>query len=651
MEEEEVSGRLRQKRKRINGDRPVEYRTEHSSVRCSLSTILRVKPLQSILIELVHIVSKSRVLISLVWKYHILYLLQHNLPLPKINQTYLCRIATLLKGGRCKQKVDTILQNCVDRVKQYFPSLETTLPATAVTQCLMYCVRAMLTNWQTFNTHHATASLSCWLTNQLRTLTENPTQVRQWKKYVIQVAEPCLDVQATEPCRVTFPPELALLRERYLRHQASIANMFQGDVVQDHTQLMRHFWVMRCETDALPLSSDQKKVVSILPENHFRACHVKIDQVVLTSLCSHINKKRPVAERWSSDLDIQALWKETFHLSEIQAMRRTFTFAWSLTTNGVSASILYERHTPKSYGKRRSVDRVQAGEYEQTALSFLVSSERTHPLVAIDPGKCTLLSTYRLSDGQTQEVTQRRYRQESGLAAYTSLRRRREELGGGQAFHEALSALPGAKTSGQYQTLDDYIQTLARFWVARWKLVLQRRFLKQEWRKEQQRQGFMDRVVDEVAGKVSVPTEQRPILLFGKGGQHFGFSKTRGGGVCGPVVELRKRLAKRVMVVMCSEFRTSKCCMACGGSMGHPDFAPRGVSFCLNACTGKAFRMVGRDQAAALCIGARFLAQGYGKELGVFHSQVKWDQRHRAPRPELQEALMMYRGSLAASVA
>ena len=53
-------------------------------------------------------------------------------------------------------------------------------------------------------------------------------------------------------------------------------------------------------------------------------------------------------------------------------------------------------------------------------------------------------------------------------------------------------------------------------------------------------------------------------VLFGDGANSGLFGRIRGGGVKGPVLEIKKRLSKQMAVIECSEFRTSKLCLYCG---------------------------------------------------------------------------------------
>ena len=97
-------------------------------------------------------------------------------------------------------------------------------------------------------------------------------------------------------------------------------------------------------------------------------------------------------------------------------------------------------------------------------------------------------------------------------------------------------------------------------------------------------------------------------VLFGDGANSGLFGRVRGGGVKGPVLEIKKRLSEQMPVIECSEFRTSKLCLDCGREAKDYRY---GVTYCSQR---DHHRMANRDVAAAKKIGARYLAEKKGLE-------------------------------------
>lgn len=87
----------------------------------------------------------------------------------------------------------------------------------------------------------------------------------------------------------------------------------------------------------------------------------------------------------------------------------------------------------------------------------------------------------------------------------------------------------------------------------------------------------------------------------------------------GPVLEIKKRSSKQLPVIECSEFRTSKLCLDCGREAKLFNY---GVTYCQERAN---HRMANRDVVAAKKIGARYLAEKKGLNLGPLDQGVSAD--------------------------
>ena len=88
----------------------------------------------------------------------------------------------------------------------------------------------------------------------------------------------------------------------------------------------------------------------------------------------------------------------------------------------------------------------------------------------------------------------------------------------------------------------------------------------------------------------------------------------------GSVLEIKERLSKEMPVIECSEFRTSKLCLDCGRVA---KFYNYGVTYCQERAH---HRMANRDVVAAKKIGARYLAQKKGLNLGPWSRGVSAEE-------------------------
>ena len=116
--------------------------------------------------------------------------------------------------------------------------------------------------------------------------------------------------------------------------------------------------------------------------------------------------------------------------------------------------------------------------------------------------------------------------------------------------------------------------------------------------------------MDRLVNSVEVRFGANPVILFGNGGDNGLFMRLRGCGVKGPVKEIKRRLSERYAVISCSEYRTSKLCIHCGREV---HVRNHGVVYCAQQGHNS---MLNRDVAAAIKIGALFLAKKSGAALG-----------------------------------
>ena len=106
----------------------------------------------------------------------------------------------------------------------------------------------------------------------------------------------------------------------------------------------------------------------------------------------------------------------------------------------------------------------------------------------------------------------------------------------------------------------------------------------------------------------------------------------------GPVLEIKKRSSKQLPVIECSEFRTSKLCLDCGREAKLFNY---GVTYCQERAN---HRMANRDVVAAKKIGARYLAEKKGLNLGPWSRGVSVEEVERGTyaSPVLKRVLTSY---------
>ena len=254
--------------------------------------------------------------------------------------------------------------------------------------------------------------------------------------------------------------------------------------------------------------------------------------------------------------------------------------------------------------------------------------------MAIDPGVKSIITAVRLDDPTLKplKVTQDQYRESSKLN-YTmkKLGSRTKDFKRWMGdVMEILTNVPSRKSVLRYS---EYLTTLGLVWHRCWAYHIRpklRRIKFYAWRR---REGWIAKVVN----RVKAYAEGSP-LLFGDGANSGLFGRLRGGGVKGPVLEIKKRLSTQMAVIECSEFRTSKCCLQCGREAKDYNY---GVTYCTDPGH---HHMASRDVAAAKKIGARYLAKKNDMDLGPWCRSVSAKEVKKGTYAStvLRDVLMSY---------
>ena len=192
---------------------------------------------------------------------------------------------------------------------------------------------------------------------------------------------------------------------------------------------------------------------------------------------------------------------------------------------------------------------------------------------------------------------------------------------------EILTKVPSRKSILRYS---EYLTALGSTWDCCWAYHIRpklRRIRFFAWRR---REAWMTKLVS----RIKDYAKGGPVL-FGDG---TNFGRLRGGGVKGPILEIKKRLSKQMAVIECSEFRTSKCCLECGREAELFNYR---VAYCTDP---RHHRMANRDVVAAKKIGARYLVKKKGLNLGPWCRSVSADAVRRGTHAStvLRDVLTSY---------
>ena len=348
-------------------------------------------------------------------------------------------------------------------------------------------------------------------------------------------------------------------------------------------------------------------------------------------------------------------WDALFDMDEVNKLRNApWTFAGSVMTDGVALWVRFFKDVPKAEFLERGeflerrVDLGQPGLYSE--LNTMDEEQlRNANLVGLDPGIAAVVTAVRLADVdhntlrlkegcEPLRVSQAQYKEESmlryklkksGVLKCKPNKKRGRKVRGGRAkrwrrrrkkervrksyahkvhLKDSTEILQNAPSPKRVEVAKfvEYLKALASVWEEMWAYhgAVKRR--KVNFFVYRRRERFMNRLVRSFKKCFGA----NPVILFGNGADNGLFGRLRGGGVKGPVKEIKRRLSEHYAVISCSEYRSSKLCIHCGREL---HVHKHGVVYCAQQSHNS---MLNRDVAAAIKIGAIFLAKKSGADLG-----------------------------------
>jgi hypothetical protein len=373
------------------------------------------------------------------------------------------------------------------------------------------------------------------------------------------------------------------------------------------------------------------KLMAVVPEAQMEVKFVKIDSRAATNMVKDIYKAINRDDvQYDSNMDEDDHWATLFNLQKVKRLRGNARFGSSILTDGIAACVQFkvlkpisERPVKKStlaWTRENAPARVITGPglYSE---KDLLSPDHTH-LVSFDPGVRTVLTGVRLDDPTLKPftVTQGEYREASKLNyKLKKLGSHTEEFK--KWMGDVMETLTNAPSKKSVLRYDEYLSAIGEVWNHSWhwhrRLTL-RRIKFYAWRR---REAWMTKLVS----RVKEYAGGGPVL-FGDGANNGLFGRLRGGGVKGPVLEIKKRLSEQMPVIEVSEFRTSKLCLDCGR-------VAKTFNYSVTYCTDRNHhRMANRDVAAARKIGALYLAKKKEWDLGPWCRSVSAEEVNRGTR-------------------
>jgi hypothetical protein len=417
-------------------------------------------------------------------------------------------------------------------------------------------------------------------------------------------------------------------------------------------QGLKLMWEMRRDTELLEVQAPQRpfKSISLFPEYDCKVNYVQLDTTILHWFYNMLHPFEK-SEAWEHE----KVWSYFFSLDRIRKLKAAAikhgraAFEFTMMVDGIGASVIFTILKP-SHNKRskqpprrkRVLTSLRPGLYGENWVleRYQNFDESQVGFISADPGVvnmnqwCNLQSETDPRPEFPKSFSQREYRHHTQNQfvrnTETSLRLIQAPL------RDHLKATPFCRTAHPDKFLE-YVRTVGLYWDHTWMYAADLKFRWARFERFKRSQRFMDRWLQDSEKIIG----DRVVLMGNGACKKQGFGRVRGGGVKGPVKKFQLLLSRRHPVVMCSEFRTTKCCVTCGRELFHP----KGVRLKRDKKTGEMKRVsvqlsgvsycretdhhafVSRDKDAARKIGLRFLCRlvrGADCDLGVWSRQVKW---------------------------
>lgn len=636
----------KRKTKRPRNPKDTNQTVRLRTVKCSIGKLIHPNQTQSrtLIDTVVCHLNELQVLASWILKHHLFSRFERGDKITwKIDQTYIGKIFRFIRKPIEPNENDRSLYQSVRWVMERVQPKMTvsSISDSCYSQLEGFAARRMITNFKVHIQERLEASFKIWTTNQIKAVMtpkeyENPR--RHLKRYRANLSQ------------LSFYP-----RYQYWHALVETAETILGVADRDHESddeeklptadyntYLYWMWSMRNECENLEIQTGrQLKAISVLPQNDLKVGHVRFDTRIMAYLYRCLTGSKECIGSLESVENQEQIWGYFFDMVKLRRLRSGWLFNWSIMTDGISVCIPFGQLIPKRKTTKRKSKRVKpnrsdensplhvsslpSGLYgEQIILNQFQDFDHTINWVGVDPGVKSILTSWSPTyQSSPFHLGQKEYKHSLGLSNASTQRYRKRMAG----VSESLSLVPYGKTS-MTNRLSLYLNRVRLYWDEIWTYQKSKGLRRQRFYQWNRNQSVCDQFVNDVRG--SCP--ENSVLLFGNGGAKGGF-RQKGGGFKGPILKLKRLLARRFPVICVDEFRTSKLCLDCGKVLKHPKDGEKligrngrlyqrymhGVSYCTDT---EHHRMLNRDVDAAQKISCRFLCQLKGLDLGPWRRQA-----------------------------
>ena len=342
-------------------------------------------------------------------------------------------------------------------------------------------------------------------------------------------------------------------------------------------------------------NKSQFSYFSIFPQFKIKLHSMHIDNIVLKELIRyHLLKQfkcdvngEPIPLRLKAITayikDISAnnvtLWNKVFNLNGINKLSNKGTFQFTCDTDGIKATFQFTVALVEDTGDlyttvkvRKSTVKTQTagrtigkfGLFNEKDLKRLADQEGGKifdGVTGIDPGNASVVVGAAWDDDSKSPVMMKQgnYEQNSGMRLSKKSIGSQSKYFNDMNMKDVTAELGKVPSSYDVKKTNENLNGLGIAWERQWSYHSTTHYRKTKFTVYRQRERFMDKSVNDI---LALAGDSR-FICFGNGADNGFFGRLRGAGVHGPVLEFRKRLAKKKPVIIVDEFRSSCLCFGC----------------------------------------------------------------------------------------
>ena len=258
----------------------------------------------------------------------------------------------------------------------------------------------------------------------------------------------------------------------------------------------------------------------------------------------------------------ERVWNQFFNLDLKVFKQKNYRFNYTLQTDGVAVSLLFvhKLHNGRKTCQHCNVDADKSFQYVEDLSTEKLADIQNRKIVGGDPGKYSLIY---LADAEGNKLRYNTFQRRTESMAKRNARIMQTEKKKHNVIEKETELSDKNSKTVDYEKFKEYLKQKNQLNASLKDFYLQELFRKLKWRRFVYTQKSEDRFLNNI--ERTFGSADQICIAYGdwsRSTQMKHFVPTKGVG-------LRKLIAKRFLLVMVNEFRTSKLCCHCHKELCH----------------------------------------------------------------------------------